>query len=78
MLKKEFNKILIDELKLLFLKTRNSLDDFLEILLKLINSIINDNHQLEEYIKICKAKFSDFRYNYKSRGLNWLNFLLIN
>jgi hypothetical protein len=69
MLKEEFNKILIDELKLLFLKTRNPSDDSLEILLKSINPTINDNHQLEEYIKICKAKFSDFRYNYKKAVL---------
>lgn len=64
----EFNKILIDELKLLFLKTRCPSDCSLEKLLKSINPEINDN-QLEEYIKICKGKFSDFRYNYKKEIL---------
>jgi len=64
----EFSKILIDELKLLFLKTRNPSDSSLEKLLKSINPAIN-NIQLEEYIKICKGKFSDFRYNYKKEIL---------
>ena len=68
MIKEEFNKLLIDELKLLFLKTRSSSDDSLKILLKSIDPTINDN-QLEEYIKICKGKFLDFRYNYKKEIL---------
>ncbi|CAG8658064.1 7300_t:CDS:2 [Rhizophagus irregularis] len=67
--KEEFNKILIDELKLLFLKTRSPSNDFLEILLKSINPAMNYS-QIEEYIKICKGKFSDFRYNYKKEILN--------
>ncbi|RGB23614.1 hypothetical protein C1646_774246 [Rhizophagus diaphanus] len=60
----EFNKILIDELKLLFLRVRNPLDNSLEILLKIIDLTISLN-QLKNYITICKGKFSDFRYNYK-------------
>jgi len=67
-LKEEFNKILIDELKLLFLKTRNPSDNYFEILLKSINSTINNN-RLKEYIKICKGKFSYFRYSYKKEIL---------
>jgi hypothetical protein len=55
---------LIDELKLLFLRIRNPSDDFLKMLLKTIDPTIN-SEQLEEYIIICKGKFSDFRYNYK-------------
>ncbi|UZO15779.1 uncharacterized protein OCT59_007194 [Rhizophagus irregularis] len=60
----EFNKILIDELKLLFLRVRNPSDNSLEILLKTIDPTISLN-QLKDYITICRGKFSDFRYNYK-------------
>ncbi|UZO17770.1 uncharacterized protein OCT59_009110 [Rhizophagus irregularis] len=61
----EFSKILIDELKLLFLRVRNPSDNLLEVLLKTIDPTINPD-QLKDYINICRGKFSDFRYNYKS------------
>lgn len=56
---------MIDELKLLFFRIRNPSDNSLKILLKAIDPMINLD-QLKEYINICKGKFSDFRYNYKS------------
>ena len=56
---------MIDELKLLFLRIRNPSDDSLKILLKAIDPTIN-SEQLKEYISICKGKFADFRYNFKS------------
>ncbi|PKC14472.1 hypothetical protein RhiirA5_409345 [Rhizophagus irregularis] len=75
--KNEFNKILIDELKLLFLRIRNPSDDSLKILLKAIDPTINCV-QLKEYIGICKGKFSDFRYNYKNTILKKAQCLEIN
>ncbi|RGB32189.1 hypothetical protein C1646_670307 [Rhizophagus diaphanus] len=73
----EFNKILIDELKLLFLRIKNPSDDSLKILLKAIDPTINCE-QLKEYIGICKEKFSDFRYNYKNTILKKAQCLEIN